>query len=292
MKNIGIIGNGFVGGSVAFGFSASTTAMNTNVMIFDKDPSKSCNSFDEVVGNSDFIFICLPTPMNENGQCDLSIIESSLSEINQFNEENNSRSIVILKSTIVPGTTRRFNSKFQHLDIVFNPEFLTEKSARMDFLTQSRIILGGEDKEILQKVEQLFLGRFKNHHTILMDSQSAELVKYFCNIFFAVKVSFANEMYGIANTIGADWNKVLEGVLSDGRIADSHLNVPGPDGRQGFGGSCFPKDINALISFCKEKNINSNVINAAWETNLKVRPEKDWEQLIGRAVSNSNENPK
>ena len=159
----------------------------------------------------------------------------------------------------------------------------------MDFLTQSRIILGGENKQILQKVELLFLDRFKNHHTILMDSVSAELVKYFCNIFFAVKVSFANEMYGIANDIGADWNKVLEGVLSDGRIADSHLNVPGPDGKQGFGGSCFPKDINALITFCTERGISTDVINAAWETNLKVRPERDWEELLGRAVSSYDE---
>ena len=289
MNNIGVIGNGFVGSSIAFGFSAGSSALNTNVRIYDRDASKSVNSFDEVVSESDFIFVCLPTPMKKNGECDLSIIESSLSDIDNFSRENSSRNIVILKSTIVPGTTKIFNEKFKNIDIIFNPEFLTEKSARMDFLTQSRIILGGENKEILQKVESLFLDRFKNHHTILMDSVSAELVKYFCNIFFAVKVSFANEMYGVANEIGADWNKVLEGVLSDGRIADSHLNVPGPDGKKGFGGSCFPKDINALISFCSERNISADVINAAWKTNLKVRPEKDWEALLGRAVSSNDE---
>jgi len=289
MNNIGVIGNGFVGSSIAFGFSAGSSALNTNVRIYDRDTSKSVNSFDEVVSESDFIFVCLPTPMKKNGECDLSIIESSLSDIDNFSRENSSRNIVILKSTIVPGTTKIFNEKFKNIDIIFNPEFLTEKSARMDFLTQSRIILGGENKEILQKVESLFLDRFKNHHTILMDSVSAELVKYFCNIFFAVKVSFANEMYGVANEIGADWNKVLEGVLSDGRIADSHLNVPGPDGKKGFGGSCFPKDINALISFCSERNISADVINAAWKTNLKVRPEKDWEALLGRAVSSNDE---
>jgi len=289
MNNIGVIGNGFVGSSLAFGFSAGSSALNTNVRIYDRDTSKSVNSFDEVVSESDFIFVCLPTPMKKNGECDLSIIESSLSDIDNFNMENSSRSIVILKSTIVPGTTKSFNEKFKNIDIIFNPEFLTEKSARMDFLTQSRIILGGENKEILQKVESLFLDRFKNHHTILMDSVSAELVKYFCNIFFAVKVSFANEMYGVANEIGADWDKVLEGVLSDGRIADSHLNVPGPDGKQGFGGSCFPKDINALISFCSERDISIDVINAAWKTNLKVRPERDWETLLGRAVSSNDE---
>tara|TARA_B100001250_G_scaffold360657_1_gene338281 strand:+ start:26518 stop:27387 length:870 start_codon:yes stop_codon:yes gene_type:complete len=289
MTNIGIIGNGFVGSSVAFGFSAGSSAIGTEVRIYDKDPSKTVHSFEDVVKESDFLFICLPTPMKKSGKCDLSIIEDSLSEIDTFNETSSSKSIVILKSTIVPGTTNYFNSKFKNLDIIFNPEFLTEKSARMDFLTQSRIILGGEDNIILKKVESLFLDRFKNHHTILMDSKSAELVKYFCNIFFAVKVSFANEMYGISQSINADWDKILEGVLSDGRIADSHLNVPGHDGKQGFGGSCFPKDINALITFCDENNIDINVVKAAWETNLKVRPEKDWEKLLGRAVSSNDE---
>ena len=174
---------------------------------------------------------------------------------------------------------------FSNLDIIFNPEFLTEKSARMDFLTQSRIVLGGENKEVLKKVEELYLNRFKNQNVIVMNSVSSELVKYFCNIFFAVKVSFANEMFAIAEGIGADWEKVLQGVLSDGRIADTHLNVPGPDGKKGFGGSCFPKDINALITFCNENKIDIDVVKAAWKTNLKVRPEKDWEKLIGRAIS-------
>ena len=285
VNNIGIIGNGFVGGSVAFGFSPTSASLGTNVRIYDQDPSKTVDTFEDVVEKSDFIFVCLPTPMKKNGTCDLSIIESSLSEINNFNSNKNLRSIIILKSTIVPGTTKKFNQMFSNLDIIFNPEFLTEKSARMDFLTQSRIVLGGENKEVLKKVEELYLNRFKNQNVIVMNSVSSELVKYFCNIFFAVKVSFANEMFAIAEGIGADWEKVLQGVLSDGRIADTHLNVPGPDGKKGFGGSCFPKDINALITFCNENKIDIDVVKAAWKTNLKVRPEKDWEKLIGRAIS-------
>ena len=110
------------------------------------------------------------------------------------------------------------------------------------------------------------------------------MIKYFCNVFFSVKVSFANEMKLICDTIGADWTKALEGFVADGRIGDSHLNVPGPDGKLGFGGSCFPKDINAFMSFAKSVGIKTNTINGAWKTNLSVRPEQDWKDLKGRAI--------
>ena len=105
------------------------------------------------------------------------------------------------------------------------------------------------------------------------------------NTFFASKVSIMNEFYRFAKQLGVDWDKALYGFVSDQRIGDSHLNVPGPDGKFGFGGTCFPKDINAFISFAKKNNINMNVLEAAWKTNLEVRPERDWENLKGRAVS-------
>ena len=110
------------------------------------------------------------------------------------------------------------------------------------------------------------------------------MVKYFSNIFFAVKVSFANEMKLVCDKIGADWKTALEGFVADGRVGDSHLNVPGPDGKLGFGGSCFPKDINAFISFADKIGIDVNTICGAWKTNLDVRPEEDWRELKGRAV--------
>ena len=106
-----------------------------------------------------------------------------------------------------------------------------------------------------------------------------------CNTFFATKVSFMNEMYNLCKTIDGDWDKAVEGFVRDGRVGHSHVNVPGHDGKFGFGGSCFPKDVQALISFAKENNINLNVLEGTWKTNLEVRPEKDWEELKGRAVS-------
>jgi UDPglucose 6-dehydrogenase len=88
----------------------------------------------------------------------------------------------------------------------------------------------------------------------------------------------------VCDKIGADWDVALEGFVADGRVADSHLAVPGPDGRMGFGGTCFPKDINAFIDFATKEGVELHTITGAWETNLKVRPEKDWEKDKGRAV--------
>ena len=273
MKNysIGIIGHGYVGESQSFAFSPSF-----NVKVFDKDSSKSTHSLKEVL-KSDFIFVCLPTPMKKDGSQDLSYIS------NFFNETTKGP-IFIIKSTVIPGTTNILNNKYKNLDIIFSPEFLTERTAKLDILTQTRIILGG-NKKLTKKVRKIYDIRFKNKTVIETDSLTAEFIKYMNNTFFASKVSIMNEFYRLANHLGVDWEKALYGFVSDQRIGDSHLNVPGPDGKLGFGGTCFPKDINAFISFAKKNNVNMNVLEAAWKTNLEVRPERDWENLKGRAVS-------
>jgi len=273
MKNykIGVIGHGYVGESQSFAFSPSF-----DVRVYDKDSLKSTHSLNEVL-NSDFIFVCVPTPMKKNGSQDLSFVES-------FFKTAKDGPIYIIKSTIVPGTTNLLNEKFKNLKIVFSPEFLTERTAKLDILTQTRIILGG-DKNLTSKVRKIYDIRFKNKTIIETDSLTAEYIKYMNNTFFASKVSIMNEFYRLANHLGVDWETALYGFVSDQRIGDSHLNVPGPDGKLGFGGTCFPKDINAFISFAKKNNVNMNVLEAAWKTNLEVRPERDWENLKGRAVS-------
>ena len=109
------------------------------------------------------------------------------------------------------------------------------------------------------------------------------------NTFFATKISFLNDMKLLSDKSGANWEDVIEGFVRDGRIGHSHLNVPGWDGKYGFGGSCFPKDIQAIISFAETLGIDMSVLKGAWKTNLKVRPEKDWEFLKGRSVSEEND---
>ena len=268
---LGVIGHGYVGESQSFAFSPSF-----DFRVYDKDSLKSTHSLNEVL-DSDFIFVCVPTPMKKDGSQDLSFVES-------FFETAKEGPIYIIKSTIIPGTTNLLNEKFKNLKIVFSPEFLTERKAKLDILTQTRIILGG-DKNLTSKVREIYDIRFKNKTIIETDSLTAEYIKYMNNTFFASKVSIMNEFYRFAKHLGVDWDKALYGFVSDQRIGDSHLNVPGPDGKFGFGGTCFPKDINAFISFAKKNKINMNVLEAAWKTNLEVRPEEDWKDLKGRAVS-------
>ena len=273
MKNykLGIIGHGYVGESQSFAFSPSF-----DVRVYDKDSLKSTHSLNEVL-DSDFVFVCVPTPMKKDGSQDLSFVEN-------FFKTAKEGPIYIIKSTVIPGTTNLLNEKFKNLKIIFSPEFLTERTAKLDILTQTRIILGG-DKNLTSKVRNIYDIRFKNKTIIETDSLTAEYIKYMNNTFFASKVSIMNEFYRLANHLGVDWETALYGFVSDQRIGDSHLNVPGPDGKLGFGGTCFPKDINAFISFAKKNNVNMNVLEAAWKINLEVRPEKDWENLKGRAVT-------
>ncbi len=278
---IGIIGKGFVGTAVAHGFSTQT-GFGASIKIYDKDPVKSINSLNETVNESDFIFLSVPTPSKKDGSIDLSILKDAIKSIDSVNKSDN---IILVRSTVVPGTTRDIQKEFPKLNIVFNPEFLTERSAAFDFINQSRVILGGEP-ENTSRVEELYKKRFGEYLPVLKSNfETAELIKYMNNLFFATKVSFLNEMKLLADKVGVNWSDALEGFILDGRIGHSHLQVPGPDGKFGFGGSCFPKDIQALISFGDEIGVDMNVLKGAWETNLAVRPEKDWEKLKGRAVS-------
>jgi UDPglucose 6-dehydrogenase len=156
-----------------------------------------------------------------------------------------------------------------------------------DFKNQDRVILGTHEKDYFENLKSLYRLGFPNIDIIHTKPVEAEMVKYVANTFLATKVSFANEIYDICNFLDIDYDTVVDIARIDSRLGDSHWQVPGPDGKRGFGGSCFPKDINALISFCKTNNIELNTIASAWDTNLKVRPEQDWKELKGRAVSES-----
>jgi UDPglucose 6-dehydrogenase len=280
-KRIGIIGKGFVGSAVQFGFSSSV-GVDADVKSYDKDPSKSTHTLQEVVIESDIIFLSVPTPSNRDGSINLDIVEEALNDINVYAASVDN--IILLRSTAIPGTTRKLQEKYPNLRIVFNPEFLTERSANQDFINQTRFILGGASDDT-REVSDLFRERFGHSISIVETNyETAELIKYMTNTFFATKISFLNDMKLLSDKCGAIWEHTLEGFVRDGRVGHSHLNVPGHDGKYGFGGSCFPKDIQALIKCGDEFGVDMSVLKGSWKTNLKVRPERDWEQLKGRAV--------
>ena len=285
--NIGIIGIGVVGSAVEYGFSPQTGCDFTNLRVYDKDKNKSRNSLEETVNESEFIFLSVPTPANQDGSIITDIIESAIKDIDSVNKS--SSNIILIRSTVTPGTTRKIQKMYPNLNIVFNPEFLTERSAKFDFINQSRLILGGENKHT-NKVVDLYKTRFgKSFPCIQTNYETAEMIKYMNNCFFATKVSFMNEMKLIADMVGVEWEVAVDGWVRDGRIGHTHLQVPGPDGKPGFGGSCFPKDIQAMISLGDHYGIEMNTLQGAWETNKMVRPDKDWEKLEGRAVVKKDE---
>jgi len=278
--NVGIIGNGFVGQALAYGFSPVA-----KIRIYDLDPLKCVDEFKETVNRSDILFVSVPTPMNPDGSINLDIINDVVAKIDDASIRKDN--VVVLKSTVVPGTTDYLTELFPSLNFVYNPEFLTERKAKFDFLNQSRVVLGGDFKSV-QKVVGLYINRFNHCNFVKTDCRTAEFIKYLGNVFFALKVSFANETRLFAEEIGVNWDDALRGFVADGRVADSHLHVPGPDGKLGFGGSCLPKDLNAFIALADSVGISLNTLKAAWQTNLEIRPEKDWEKLKGRAVIKEN----
>lgn len=280
---IGIIGNGFVGSAIMHGFMLHVD----DIMIYDKNPKRSTHSMKDLVNEADVIFICVPTPMFESGECDLSIVESVSEELSQYSCID--KKVVVVKSTVVPGTTERLANLYPKMNFVFNPEFLTERKARLDFINTSRIVLGSNNILANDIVEKLYRLRFPYTKIIKTDLGTAQLIKYMCNCFFATKVSFMNEMHQLCKAIGGDWNTAVEGFISDGRIGNSHIDVPGHDGDFGFGGKCFPKDLNAMIKRSEDLGVEPSVMKGAWEKNKEVRKDLDWYDIPGAVTVKNND---
>jgi UDPglucose 6-dehydrogenase len=302
-KSIAVIGQGFVGGSLTTvfserGFDVYTYDKTGKQVAGGKNPSSTAAlSIQELVeaceakeNFSKIYFICLPTPMFEDGEADLSIVDGVLQQLAKISGER----IAVVKSTVPPGSTENWNKKFENsgLRVIFNPEFLTEANALDDMRNQSMIVLGGP-RPWINNVKQAFQTAFPKVSLIKTSSTTAEMVKYVTNCFLATKVSFANEMSQICEALelkglNVDYDKVVEYVSYDKRLGPTHWKVPGPDGDRGFGGHCFPKDINALMYLAKSLNVDPKVLNGAWEKNQEIRKDRNWERQIGRAVSFKN----
>ena len=276
MDSFGILGNGFVGNAVFQGMKE-----HYKIRIYDIDMKKSNCSFDNFDEES-IIFVCLPTPMNEAGEIDISILKSAISKLAEYKT-------LVIKSTITPSAAEELIKENPFQRFVFNPEFLTERTAVRDFQNPSRIVLGGEPEQVA-RVERLYRKVFPSRliEIIKTDAKTACFIKYFCNCFFASKVSLMNEFRQLADVSNVDWDVAMRGLLSSGWVNPMHTMVPGTDGDFGFGGKCFPKDINAMIYFAAVSGVKASVLSAVWQKNLEVRPEKDWEQLKGRAISEDN----
>ena len=274
---IGIIGLGYVGTAIKSGFEK-----HYKLETYDKyDESKStCELFD-MVAECEVIFVCVPTPMNKDGSCHTDIVESVVKEIDKWTDSywKDIKPTVVIKSTVPPGTTDRLHKKYKNVDVIFNPEFLTEANFLEDFKNQNRIILGGIRRGTT-KLRQVYSKVFPHATIVKTNAKYAETVKYFINCFLGTKVSFANEMKMLCDEIDIDYDKVVEYATYDERLGKSHWAVPGPDGDYGFGGHCLPKDISAIVKGYSDMKL----LKAVLEVNKKVRKNKDWEDMKGRAV--------
>lgn len=308
LPSIAVIGQGFVGGSLTTVFSEH----GFDVYVYDKlgkvatggkqpitkDTLYPCNtkefveSCESIDNFSKIYFVCLPTPMYEDGAADVSIVEGVLNELS--NVPGNRMAVV--KSTVPPGSVDLWNKKYKDsgLRVIFNPEFLTEANAVDDMRNQNRIILGGP-RPWINEVKQVFQTAFPNVPIIKTSSTTAECVKYFTNIQLAVRVILSCEFKQVCdaldvNGLDVDYDKVLEYARFDKRLGGTHMNVPGSDGIPGARGHCFPKDLNAFIDVAKKNSVSPTIMEAAWKKNLEVIPKehRDWEKQVGRAVSKRN----
>ncbi len=262
---IGIIGKGFVGSAVSNGF-------DRNVEQFVVDPKFNDNTIDNLVNDfgPPLTFVCVPTPKADNGDVNVSYIHTVLDELTRLNYKG----IVIVKSTVTPDHLTAMKKNYKNIKLVYNPEFLTEANSFKDFVNPNMQILGGKwrDCEVVEKA-YLRHSSVKVVPTFKVDLITASLIKYTINSWLATKVIFFNHLNTLHKESGSHstWDQFIDMLTRDPRIGDSHMQVPGPDGDEGFGGHCFPKDTEAFLYYAQSKNIDLNLLKHAVKQNKKLR---------------------
>lgn len=256
-KTIGIIGHGFVG--------AAVSQLGTAEIY---DPKKEEFSENRKAFSQDLVFLCVPTPPGDSGELDTSIVESSARKWKELKKEN---SILVIKSTIPVGTVQRLQEALKEESIVHNPEFLTERTANEDFLNPKEVIVGG-NKKSADSVVSFYKGFYgdKDIQYFSVPAKTAEIIKITRNSFYALKVSFFNEVYQLCQAMGQDYEEFKNLFTLNGChpwIGNQHVSVPGPDGKLGFGGKCLPKDSEGLLKIAEEHGIIMKTLKAALETN-------------------------
>ena len=276
---VGIVGNGYVGQSTMFMLSEKT-----DVLVYDIIPEKcipvGINLSD--LSDCDVVFVCLPTPMNKDGSCHTSIVEDMVKSL-----RSSGVSRIVVRSTTPVGFC-------EGIECCFMPEFITEMNWRQDIRNSTDWIVGtlGENRNS-QEVDAIKYilseskgeGKISDDKVHISSTSSAEISKLVRNSFLATKVSFFNEVDTLCQKVGINYNMVMDLCVLDKRVGSSHMMVPGPDGKRGFGGTCFVKDISSIRDTYSKNNVKCPIMDAAsWRNNNIDRSDHDWEDLKGRAV--------
>ena len=258
-KKIGIMGVGMVGGALQRYFQKQ----GTEPVVFDT--GKNLGSL-AAINQADIIFICVPTPYDKEKGFDLSYIKNAFSNIQ-------GSKIVVIKSTALPGTAEAFQKKYPQHKVLNNPEFLTETTADQDMFYPDRQIVGytQQSKDTAEDIMAILPSA---PYQKILPVTEAEMVKYFGNTFFSIKVIFANQMYDLCEKLGIDYNRIMESAAADKRIGRMHLETP-HKGYRGFGGKCLLKDHNALIQFADSKDIDLKLHKTAKELNEQLMKQQN-----------------
>jgi UDPglucose 6-dehydrogenase len=259
---VGVIGCGVVGSAVAACFGKKFP-------IVQYDKFKNIGSMAEIIGYADMTFVCVPTPTTDDWKQNLEPLTDVLMRLQTLKFKGP----VVVKCTVVPGTMDRMQKNFPDLRLVHNPEFLTEAKARTDFEKQTMVLLSGKAGDVQEVLDAYRRALNGTASAWFSDFKTTELAKYIHNCLLATKVAFLNEMYDYADAIGTKYDDAVKAAISQGVIGESHTRVPGPDGKRGFGGMCFPKDTKALWN-SKGGSLLS-ILGAAIESNDVIRRDGD-----------------
>jgi nucleotide sugar dehydrogenase len=261
-SKIGIVGLGFVGEAIR---SAYSGLLFFDIIVVDVDPSKSTGTYSDLV-DCEAVFICVPSPAKDNGECDTSILNSVLYMLRDY------KNVIISKTTAPPQFYEKVQTAYPNL--VHVPEFLTAANAFRDFVSKEDVIIGGSIIAYQREAERILKAAQPIKNVAFTSIGEAALSKYIINSFLATKVVFMNEMADITNAHGYDWRKMRILIDVDSRIGKSHTQVPGADGHYGFGGMCFPKDTSALLKIANKVNVHLSVLKSAIKKNLLLRLQK------------------
>lgn len=261
MPKIGIVGLGYVGTAIYEAYHDR----HFSLVVVDVDPNIVSATYQDLQ-DCEAVFVCVPSPSKENGECDTSILNSVLYLLKDY------KNVIISKTTATPQFYEKMQTVYPNL--VHVPEFLTAKDSRRDFLNTQHIIIGGTVLAYQREAERILRAVQPLKQVVFASIGEAALAKYIINSFLASKVVFMNEMAELAATHGYNWNAIIPLLLTDKRLGESHLQVPGPDGFYGFGGACFPKDTNALVKYASKLGIQLSVLKSAIKKNLFFRLQK------------------
>lgn len=263
---VGIIGLGFVGGSMLKSFSEK------KIDVIGYDKYKNINVFDDIL-ESEILFLCLPTPYsNEKNKYNYEPIEETLLLL----KEKEYKGVIVLKSTIQPEMTNILEEKY-NIGLIHNPEFLTARTAYEDFHNQKHIVLGRGNKVLEEDYKKLidFYRENYSDNISLCSSLESESMKIYLNSFYAIKVEVFTEFKMLCDSNGSDYNRIRDMMLKNGWINEMHTNVPGVDGKISYGGLCFPKDTNALNKYMEEKGVLNMVLESCIKERNLLREDND-----------------